>query len=215
MGDKNHTSALAKIRHVTASCHAKLEGEVNWEEAFHSPSGYFELLQRFQRVVEPLESICASIDTSLVPDSPLSWRQRLRRDIRALAEGYGLDTELADTQLRPANTKFIHDLPTALGALYVLEGSALGGQMLSRQLRLRAAKWSRNLTNVEEGQPVEIDTYFMGRGEDTGLHWREFCQRLERELSEEADADAAAEAALTTFEIFRLSLTGKALCDRL
>lgn len=53
--------------------------------------------------------------------------------------------------------------PEMLGAMYVLEGSTLGGQVIARQL-------------AKAG--VANRTYFSGNGNQTGPLWKSFCQLL-------------------------------------
>lgn len=62
----------------------------------------------------------------------------------------------------------LHTKPALLGALYVLEGSTLGGQVLARQL-------------AQAG--ISATTYFRGHGEQTGPLWKEFCQQLDQEVT--------------------------------
>jgi heme oxygenase len=89
-----------------------------------------------------------------------------------------------------------------------LEGSALGGQILSRQLQSHAANWPETIP-LPAATP--IDSYFVGRGEMTGCAWRDFCQSLNREVTQAA-AEVAATAAVKTFQHFYNSLTGKTVC---
>lgn len=72
--------------------------------------------------------------------------------------------------------------PQLLGALYVLEGSTLGGQVISRQL-------------AKAGIPQRA--YFTGYGERTGLLWKAFCQLLTQEATPENQAEIVQSASLT------------------
>ncbi|UOQ73161.1 biliverdin-producing heme oxygenase [Hymenobacter cellulosilyticus] len=69
-----------------------------------------------------------------------------------------------------------------LGAMYVLEGSTLGGQVLARQL-------------AKAG--IESRTYFMGNGDQTGPLWKSFCQLLAEAATEDNQAQIVASAAST------------------
>ncbi len=78
----------------------------------------------------------------------------------------------------------------AIGSLYVIEGSALGGQVLTP--RLLAA---HGLT------PAHGTAYFHGFGARTGAMWREFRQLAQAEAGEdEVHREAACRAAAQTFE---------------
>ncbi|MBC8049864.1 MAG: biliverdin-producing heme oxygenase [Chitinophagales bacterium] len=82
-----------------------------------------------------------------------------------------------------------------LGALYVVEGSALGGRGLARRLdRILGA-------GVMDGR-----RFFSGYGADTGVAWREFLTRLTR--AEPRDHPSIIDAAKATFETFEEWLNG-------
>jgi heme oxygenase len=72
--------------------------------------------------------------------------------------------------------------PQLLGAMYVLEGSTLGGQVIARQL----AK-----------QNIPLRLYFSGYGERTGPLWKAFCQLLSQEATPDNEADIVQSASLT------------------
>ncbi len=208
--------ALSTIRSATAHCHARLEREVDWPMVFSSPSDYLVLLRRFLRVVEPLESRIERF----APIWELAGRRerscRLKCDIEAVQRAFAVEVQQEHAESNSINVEFVVDQATALGALYVLEGSALGGQILARQVQDSAARWPRsNGQGVEQLHEMStIDSYFTGRGADTGLAWRTFCQRLNDELTDVQTASIAARAAVQTFEAFYLCLVGKRACVR-
>ncbi len=57
----------------------------------------------------------------------------------------------------------LHTWAQLLGAMYVVEGSTLGGQVITRQL-------------AQAG--IELRGYFTGYGAGTGPRWKTFCQLL-------------------------------------
>ncbi len=76
-----------------------------------------------------------------------------------------------------------------LGALYVAEGSMLGGQVIVRALRKTPA-----LTGLES-------RFFAGYGSETGLHWKAFCSYLVSHANGHDDEIiAAADRAFAFFE---------------
>lgn len=78
----------------------------------------------------------------------------------------------------------------AFGSLYVIEGSALGGQVITPRLR-------RDL-GLEPGRGA---SYFHGHGERTGALWREFRLLAEQEIgADPARRRLACRAAEQTFE---------------
>ena len=72
--------------------------------------------------------------------------------------------------------------PQLLGAMYVVEGSTLGGQVITRQLA-RA--------------DIPQRSYFSGYGERTGPLWKAFCQLLAQEATPENEAEIVQSASLT------------------
>ena len=75
----------------------------------------------------------------------------------------------------------------ALGSLYVMEGSTLGGRVIER--------------NVERCLGLDARhgcTYFAGYGTHTGAMWRSFLARLDQVPA--ADAEQVADGATETFE---------------
>jgi heme oxygenase len=84
-----------------------------------------------------------------------------------------------------------------LGALYVVEGSALGGRQLYRGLERLLGPGS-----------VEGRRFFAGRGGATGPAWSEFLARLASVGPEPATRAALVGAAVETFEVFERWLGG-------
>ncbi|OUJ72334.1 biliverdin-producing heme oxygenase [Hymenobacter crusticola] len=74
--------------------------------------------------------------------------------------------------------------PQLLGAMYVLEGSTLGGQVIARQL-------------AKAGIPTR--TYFKGYGEQTGPMWKSFCSLL-TQAATETNHDEIVQSASRTFQ---------------
>jgi heme oxygenase len=84
-----------------------------------------------------------------------------------------------------------------LGALYVVEGSALGGRQLCRGLD--------GLLGVGS---IEGRRFFAGRGAGTGAAWSGFLERLESVGPEPLGRAAMVEAAVETFDLFESWLGG-------
>jgi heme oxygenase len=74
--------------------------------------------------------------------------------------------------------------PQLLGAMYVMEGSTLGGQVIARQL-------------AKAGIPFL--TYFKGYGERTGPMWKSFCHLL-TQAATDANQDEIVQSASCTFQ---------------
>lgn len=77
----------------------------------------------------------------------------------------------------------------ALGYLYVMEGSTLGGQFISRHLKKHLG------LDAENGA-----AYFNGYGSQTSARWKEFCEALIASAASLNQDDAIVESARATFE---------------
>jgi heme oxygenase len=82
---------------------------------------------------------------------------------------------------RAAELLPLRDLPEALGSLYVIEGSALGGRVIAPHLK-------RSL-GLDQGRGA---SYFHGFGGETGVMWAGFRTLAALELGESAGATVAA-----------------------
>jgi heme oxygenase len=95
---------------------------------------------------------------------------------------------LEDLQLSASQLAICPDMPPLgtwpqlLGAMYVVEGSTLGGQVIARQL----AKAN-----------IPLRSYFSGYGERTGPLWKAFCYLLTQEATPENEAEIVQSASLT------------------
>lgn len=118
----------------------------------------------------------------------LSDRSRLafvEGDLACLSPGSAVPGRLRVPPCLPERS-----VPAAFGSLYVIEGSALGGQVITPRLE-------RDL-GLEPGRGA---SYFNGFGDRTGGMWREFRQRAAAEIGDEpAGRHVARRAAAQTFE---------------
>jgi len=88
-------------------------------------------------------------------------------------------------------------LERRLGALYVVEGSALGGRLLCL-----------GLDHLLGAASPDGRRFFAGRGAGTGAAWRGFLDRLASVGPEPMGRAALVSAAAETFEIFETWLSG-------
>ncbi len=86
------------------------------------------------------------------------------------------------------------DLSAVTGALYVLEGSTLGGMLIARQLRERHGWESR---------------FYGVYGDRTAAMWRAFAQAVDG-LGERLDVDAMIAAAHATFDVYGVRIAALA-----
>ncbi|WP_420847309.1 biliverdin-producing heme oxygenase [Methylobacterium organophilum] len=176
-----------RLRAATAPAHAALERDLNWEAQIATLPGYRGLLERLRGFHETYET---AIGAALADDAFFAPRRRL-----AL-----LDADLAHLGLDPGR---ILRLPApaapawtgpaaAMGALYVLEGSTLGGQVIGRSLAQRHGFASTGGA-----------AYYGAHGRAIGAMWRSFLERLESGLQRESCRDAVLASAIETFEAMR------------
>jgi heme oxygenase len=112
---------------------------------------------------------------NLGPEWEVDTRQRAHLILEDLQQSAGALEVCSD--MPPLAT-----WPQLLGAMYVIEGSTLGGQVIARQL-------------AKSGIPM--CSYFSGYGERTGPLWKVFCHLLAQEASSENQAEIVQSASLT------------------
>ena len=172
----------ALLREATASRHAAIDTLLALRHPF-GVAHYTRVLQGFGAFLSAWEPRTAQV----LPPHWQSWfaactrLHLVQQDLAAL----GLPrVPLPITLATP-------DTPTAaLGSLYVLEGSALGGQFITA-----AARRHLGLT------PGHGTAYFHGCGSATAARWREFLVRLEADLASPQARQEAVLGANATFDV--------------
>ena len=188
-----------RLRAETAAAHERMHVHPGFAAAAAGTierSDYLRLLARLYGFHRPFEDIVrqaegvtgAGLDVEARARSPL-----LLADLRAL----GFDQEaIANVPLWPAPMRFASE-GSLLGALYVLEGSTLGGVQIARALKA--------CVSDETGAGR---SFFLGHGRRHGEMWAEFLRKLEA-LSEQApQVEAAISAAIATFDAFETWMAG-------
>jgi heme oxygenase len=170
------------LRAATAAPHARLHqhaGFATVENGTIALPAYRALLARLYGFYEPFER---ALDTDPIRTrwlaADLAW---LGIEAPALAR---IQT-CAEIPPYPCRT-------SRLGALYVVEGSALGGRQLSRGLERLLGQGS-----------ADGRRFLVGRDADTGAAWRDFVERLiaaDAEMSGRTTLIAAATATFAVFE---------------
>lgn len=177
----------ARLRAATAEAHDALERDLDWQGRVATLDGYRVLLARlrgFHAVYEPAIATGLSDETFLAPRRRLA---ALDADLSAL----GLDAAARAALPAPPAPRLAGE-GAAFGALYVLEGSTLGGLVIGRHV------------GGLHGEGVPL-AYYAGRGREAGPLWRTFRERLDGLA---AGQEAAAFAAgVATFEAMRVWLT--------
>ncbi len=130
----------------------------------------------------------------------------IRFDLVKLARSVAIESDLRALGLDPGT---VSNLPICdkilvpyseaalLGALYVVEGSALGGVQISRAL-----------VRLFEAGSDEGRRFFIGYGSGQGAMWRALLDRLEQMTGNRAQEAAAIDSAMITFLVFENWMKG-------
>lgn len=175
------------LRAATSEAHERLDARFSTFDLSH-PVDYGAFLRAQAGAFFPMEDAldAAGADT-VVADWPERRRgPALRADLTAL--------DLPEPA--PVAVPSLSSEAAILGALYVLEGSRLGGAMLVRQV------------------PDALPKTFLTPGNPAA--WRAFVTVLDERLSSQADIDEAAHVASSVFDAFASSasnILGPALRD--
>lgn len=176
-----------RLRAATAEAHAALERDLDWQERVATLPGYRVLLARlrgFHAAYEP------AIAEGLA-DAPFFEPRRRLDALDADLSALGLDAAARAALPVPAAPAFAGE-GAAMGALYVLEGSTLGGIVIGRHV------------GGLHGEAAPL-AYYAGRGREAGPLWRTFRERLDG--LDPAQETAAFAAGVATFEAMREWLT--------
>ena len=187
---------LASLRTETASLHERVEHAVALPARLRSEASYAELLTRFYGLCAPLEeelqraAVVASIAPELVGLDLGSCRRasRIVDDLRVLGWNDAAIAAIPRLEELPP----LNDAASVYGCLYVLEGSTLGGQVISREVELRLGF-----------TPQHGCSFFAGYGEQTRTMWTSFCRQLTAFAEANPTAhDEIVAAAAETFACF-------------
>ncbi|WP_426492986.1 biliverdin-producing heme oxygenase [Hymenobacter sp. 102] len=170
---------LTRLRQETRPYHEALEAN-DFNRALTagtiSEADTARFLAKLYGFIVPFEKQLRAHQSWFGPEWELERRFRghlLRQDLPA-----------ADTLPLAPNLPPLHTRAQLLGALYVLEGSTLGGQVIARQL-------------AKNG--VATRAYFSGHAEQTGPLWKAFVQLLAAAATPET-ADELVHSASLTFQ---------------
>jgi heme oxygenase len=175
----NSSEILARLRQETLAEHKALEGSLNLMDDGLTSAGYVTTLRQFHGFVLPWEKVA----DKACPHHLRPFFQQRRRAHR-IAE----DMLFFDAEPSPG----LPELPAIsspgafLGTMYVMEGSTLGGQFISRHLE--------RVLGLRDGVGY---SYFRGYGAETSTMWKEFCAVLSREAEPMNSAEIITAAAMT------------------
>lgn len=177
-----------KIKAATQHYHQETEKIlVGKMKSMRSAGDYAHILQLFYGYFGGLELLIDQyINTQNLPD------HNERRKTAALATdlanlGSVLPQKAINTELPKINNAL-----QAFGALYVIEGSTLGGKIISKMVQQHLG--------MNDGKGL---SFFNGYGDETGKKWKSFQQILNEIAPSQTEQDEVIDAANNTFEKFR------------
>lgn len=145
----------ASVKHFTAQAHMQLEEWILPKlTSIQTPDDYQQLLKSFYGYFKPVETLIEKhIDGTILEDI----HQRRKAD--------SIINDLQDSDNIPTCTDLpaIDNTAKAIGAMYVLEGSTLGGRGITKML----------LKNCSFIEATHLH-FFNGYGEATGKMWTSF-----------------------------------------
>ncbi len=171
------------LKEQTFPAHQKTEGTVIRKiKKINNEADYIELLKCFYSYFNAVEKeISPFITSAILPD--LDKRRDasyIKKDIEELGGSI--------SDLPPARVPTITNSLEALSAMYVLEGSLMGGPHIIKMLKKRG---------IERGF-----SFFEGYGENSKTMLNSFMDTLNKEGKKSTDTDKAVEVANETFSNF-------------
>ena len=178
-------TARQSLRDATRSLHDRVEAAVDLPSRAGNVDAYAGLLRAMLGLFAPIEDRLTSLPWGQT-DLDIARHRRadlLRADLRALGDD--------PTRVRSCpNVPSPETLAAGFGSLYVLEGSALGGQIIAREAA------------ASLGLGPETTRFFRSEGRDVGRTWRAFGAALDAYVTTPDRLDEATQAAAQTFEAF-------------
>lgn len=183
------------LKEATRIPHAELERSmVDRLRQTDTPDAYADLLRLFYGFYKPVEQLVDQfVDRNYLPD--YEGRRKSAAIINDLAQlGNGGVEKLCK------HLPLIKNNYQAFGALYVLEGSTLGGRIICNMLKknIRLDK-----PGGQVGSLVNAFSFFEGYGESTGVMWTTFKTKLDNCTADEERKAEIIDAATASFLTFK------------
>ncbi|TDE12857.1 biliverdin-producing heme oxygenase [Dyadobacter psychrotolerans] len=162
---QNQDVFLSNLRQETADSHRQLE-ENEFSKAILDPA---VTLNGYQTYIAKLYGVTFACETEIYPIlepvlTDLAQRKKSQLIIRDLFNT-GISPEITDKL--PGYHFRANGIAEALGVMYVLEGSTLGGKILYKHIN--------NTLGLDASHGA---SYFWGYGTETGLLWKTFISSL-------------------------------------
>jgi len=185
-----------QLRLHTRAQHERIEAALDIPGSIRNHMDYVSLLAAFHAFYVPFETALVLHEAALSDVGVELAARRKAHWVREDLQSLGVSGEAID-KLALCSSPALPTWRHALGSLYVVEGSTLGGQVIARQL-------ARHL-NL---QPHLHLRFFSAYGARTATMWRSFVTSLnDLNLAAEETADVL-QGAAETFETLERWLTG-------
>jgi heme oxygenase len=184
---------LHRLKEETKVCHEALERGLNLSHPDFDVVALQRLLTRFYGFYAAWEPQVTAVIEHKLPEfyTPRKKLGLLAADLSAL----GCDTQ-AQTRLPIAlGLPNYSSFSSALGSLYVMEGSTLGGKFIAR--------------HIETTLPLQREkgySYFLSYGDQVGSMWKETKAVLEAHSNPGQHDNEIVHSAIATFEYLRFWL---------
>jgi heme oxygenase len=181
------------LRARTHAAHERLVGHpllAGLMQAGYPLRSYWLVLAVYFHFYRAMEALIESASDRLKSGFDYAPRRKHGWLCQDLVDSFHLDPE--DVFWRPVRRFVplrIEDRADLVGVLYAIEGATLGGQAISRQLKLGQP----GITAEHGGR------FFHGYGEQTTPRWNEYLQYAEASCPDAAQREKAAQAALAVF----------------
>lgn len=188
---------LEQLRTATAAHHEAVEASIPLMQMDLDQATYITVLLRMHAFVVTWEHFSEERASGWIRDAlqVRSRRHLLEADLRSLG------AKIVMPDVRPWMPSIVGN-SGLLGAMYVMEGSKLGGQIIARHVRA--------VLNLHQNEGI---LYFLGHGDQTGLMWSQFLGFLRTEIpdGEAQEAISSAQQMFASFgECMRQSLESPA-----
>lgn len=196
MSDPSHNVAHRFLRQATHAAHVRLNQHpllINITRPSFKSTDYRRILIAYHRSYQVIESLIREHLPCLSPafDYGNRWKlDWLTQDIHH----FGLATPQGSRDTPRITTDI-----DILGVIYVVEGSTLGGQVISTSLKKHMG------LDTENGA-----RFFSGYGLDTATFWHDLLTYLRHQLPHHDALTSAAQAAQSIFELIESHLDAEA-----
>jgi len=179
----------ANLRRATRHWHVALENHLDLGGTHWTEQSYCRLLAKFWGLYSPLEAKLEKINWDA---SGLSLDERRKTGwLETDLAHFGLGNHSICDLERCRDLPRLDSLESGLGALYVMEGSTLGGQIVLKTLE--------RLLSIS---PNSGGRYFASYGSEVGAMWRDYLAVLEEISLSTRATDQIVAGAIETFSAF-------------